>query len=72
MLLHILLVLATSVWAIHAFMNPEIQRIPLGLSTWSGEIVFSIDKMSAFFILIVNFICLMGIIYAVVYLKPYL
>ncbi len=72
LLLQLLMILATSTWAIQAFMSPDIQRIPLGLSTWSGPIVFSIDKLSAFFILIVNFICLMGVIYAGGYLKPYI
>ncbi len=72
LLLQILLVLATSTWAVKSFYYPEIQKISLGISTWSGEIIFSIDRLSAFFILIVNFICLMGIIYAGGYLKPYI
>ncbi len=72
LVLQLFLVLATSTWAVKASINPEILRIPLGISTWSGEIIFSIDKMSAFFILIINFICLMGIIYAGGYLKPYI
>jgi formate hydrogenlyase subunit 3/multisubunit Na+/H+ antiporter MnhD subunit len=35
--------------------------IPLGISTWSGPIQLVIDRLSAYFILIINLICLCGI-----------
>ena len=66
------LITATSSWALSAFMQSEVVSIPLGLSTWSGPIILTIDKLSAFFILIVDFICLAGILYAGGYLKPYI
>ena len=69
-LLQTVLILSTSTWAGEALFGNEMLYIPLGISTWSGEIILSIDKLSAFFILLVNFICLMGIIYAGGYLKP--
>jgi len=70
--LHILLLLCTAYWAITAFSQPDALRIPMGVSTWSGEIVLVIDSLSAFFILIIDLICFAGIIYAGGYLKPYL
>ena len=66
------LIASTSSWALEAFQQTEIVTLPLGLSTWSGPIVLTIDKLSAFFILIVDFICLAGILYAGGYLRPYI
>ena len=66
------LIASTSSWALDAFQQTEIVTLPLGLSTWSGPIVLTIDKLSAFFILIVDFICLAGILYAGGYLRPYI
>lgn len=70
--LQLLLVLASSAWAVEAYQQTEPLRVALGISTWSGEIILQIDKLSAFFILLVDFICLMGIFYASGYLKPYI
>ncbi|MDZ4714480.1 MAG: proton-conducting transporter membrane subunit [Cytophagales bacterium] len=72
LLLQTLFIFSTSIWAVQAMMSVEALIIPLGISTWSGEIILSIDKLSAFFILIIDFICLAGIIYAGGYLQPYI
>ena len=58
-------------WAIQAFTTDGVS-IPLGISTWSGPIHLVIDRLSAYFILIINFICLCGFFYAGGYLKPYM
>ncbi|MBS1542287.1 MAG: NADH-quinone oxidoreductase subunit E [Bacteroidetes bacterium] len=67
-----MLVLSTSAWAIQAWNEPNPVQVGLGIATWSGEIILQIDKLSAFFILLINFICFMGIIYAAGYLQPYI
>ena len=70
--LQVLLIAATSTWAMEAFMTDTTVIVPLGISTWSGEITMTIDKLSALFILIVDFVCLCGGLYAGGYLKPYI
>src|SRR5690348_2439717 len=69
--LQLLLTVASASWAIEVFSNGPI-TFNLGIDTWSGPILLSIDTLSAYFILIINFICLCGLIYAGGYLKPYL
>ena len=71
LILHLLLIASTTQWAIQAF-TTEGAVIPLGISTWSGPIQLVIDRLSAYFILIINLICLCGILYAGGYLKPYM
>ena len=38
----------------------------------TSDFTFTIDKLSAFFILVINLTCLTGLLYARGYLKPYL
>jgi len=57
--------------AVQAFSSEEICKMFFG--TFLGNEVFLvIDKISAFFILVVNLIVLMGLIYSKGYLQPYL
>ncbi len=70
LILQVMLVGSTGLWAFEAFLSGEIVRIPLGVATWSGEITMTIDKLSAFFILLVNLVTLAGMWYAGGYLKP--
>lgn len=72
LLLQLMVVAATGSWAIEAFIGTEVVVVPLGIATWSGEITMTIDKLSALFILIINFICLSGMVYAGGYLRPYI
>lgn len=72
LLLELLLVAASTTWAVQAFTTNEVLTVPLGISSWSGPVVLVVDKLSAFFILTVNFICLMGMLYAGGYLRPYI
>ena len=71
LVLAIFLVASSGTWAVDALMN-GVQRIALGVSTWSGPIELEIDRLSAYFILIIDIICFCGILYAGGYLKPYL
>ncbi len=70
--LQVLLIASTASWAVEAFLTEGPVIVPLGISTWSGEITMTIDKLSAFFIVIVDFVCLAGMLYAGGYLKPYI
>ncbi len=70
LLLEVLLVISTGSWALQALLGDAIVTVPLGIATWSGEIIMTIDKLSAFFILIVDFVCFAGMLYAGGYLKP--
>ena len=69
--LHIAIISISSIWAIQelfVFAEP----IKLALMPFMGHTLnIEIDKLSAFFILVVNFTTLTGIIYAKGYLKPY-
>lgn len=57
--------------AVKAFSSDEVYRIFFG--TFLGNEVFLvIDKISAFFILVVNLVVLTGLIYSKGYLRPYL
>ena len=71
-LLQSMLVVSTSAWAVQAWSASTPVQVALGIATWRGEITLQIDKLSAFFILLVNFICFMGIVYAAGYLQPYI
>lgn len=68
--LQVLLIISTGTWAMDAFFGTDVVTVPLGISTWSGEIVMTIDKLSAFFILLLDFVCLAGVLYAGGYLGP--
>jgi len=69
--LHIAIISISSIWAIQelfAFTEP----LKLVLMPFMGHSLnVEIDKLSAFFILVINFTVLTGIIYAKGYLKPY-
>lgn len=69
--LHIAILSISSFWAIQELFI-LVEPIKLALMPFMGTILnIEIDKLSAFFILVVNFTMLTGIIYAKGYLKPY-
>ncbi len=70
--LHLGVIVLTSTWAIQALNGIEKLSFDNFLPHfWTSNAHLKIDKLSAFFILIVNFTCLTGILYAKGYLKPY-
>ena len=71
LLLHVGIIIISSFWAIQSlFINAEALKI--AFMPFMGNTLFiEIDKLSAFFILVVNFTVLTGFIYAKGYLKPY-
>ncbi len=71
LVLHLLLIATSTTWALHVLNNGTL-TLDLGITTWSGPINLTIDQLSAYFMLIINLICLCGILYAGGYLKPYL
>ena len=66
-----LLIGLSSYWAILAFSAINAVEMPF-VQLLGNSVSFKIDKLSAFFILIVNFTAFTGLIYAKGYLKPYL
>lgn len=48
------------------------QQIDLFKSFWSGDLILVIDRMSSFFIVIINLTCVTGIIYSLGYTRHYL
>ena len=71
LILHVMLIVASTSWALSVLNNTTI-TLALGVGTWSGPIMLVIDQLSAYFMLIINLICLCGILYAGGYLQPYL
>lgn len=70
--LHISLIITSSNWAIQELFTLS-EPIKLALIPFMGQSLYiEIDKLSAFFILVVNFTILTGIIYAKGYLAPYI
>ncbi len=69
--LQVMLIVPSTAWAFEV-LNNDTLIIELGVNTWSGPIQLTIDALSAYFMLIINLICLCGMIYASGYLKPYL
>ena len=69
--LQVMLIIPSTAWAIEVLNNDTI-TFNMGVDTWSGPIQLTIDRLSAYFMLIINLICLCGMIYASGYLKPYL
>lgn len=63
----------TSYWSFGVLLSSEKADLsmPMTFSFWSGTPLLVIDKLSAFFILVVNFTAVMGSIYAGGYLKAY-
>lgn len=68
----LMLIALSSGWAVEAWSTGEPIQLKLMESYWSGDLVFTIDTISAFFILIINLTCLTGGIYSLGYLRPYL
>jgi hydrogenase-4 component B len=69
--LQVMLIIPSTAWALQV-LNNDTLTIEMGVDTWSGPIQLTIDALSAYFMLIINLICLCGMIYASGYLKPYL
>ena len=69
--IHLVVIVTSSIWAVQElfiFVKP----LKLTLIPFMGQTLnIEIDKLSAFFILVINFTVLTGIIYAKGYLKPY-
>src|SRR5258706_3108136 len=65
------LIISTTPWAIQVLRESVSLQINFLPAFWSGDLVLTVDKISAFFILIINLTCLTGIIYGLGYLKPY-
>ena len=61
----------TSFWAIQAFTISHILELPF-IHVLGNVVSLKIDQLSAFFIFVINFTSLTGLIYAKGYLKPYL
>ncbi len=70
--LQVLTIYASSSLAIRVLSSHSTLALPFDLDTWSGPMLLVIDELSAFFILVINLICFVGLIYAGGYLKPYL
>jgi len=66
----ILNAVVTSLLVISA-LNGEVKEFLLQGNSFWGDIPMRIDGLSAWFILIVNFTCVTGVIYGIGYLKPY-
>ena len=67
----VILGLTSSAWAINVMMTGQTLVIDLGISFWKENPTLTIDTLSAFFILIIDFTCLTGLLYGWGYLKPY-
>jgi formate hydrogenlyase subunit 3/multisubunit Na+/H+ antiporter MnhD subunit len=71
LLLQALIIIVTSLNAVKAFIIAD--NVVLPFFEIAGQPVpFVIDRLSAFFVLLINFVMLMGMLYAKGYLKPYL
>lgn len=69
---HTGIITISSIWAVQSlFLSSEV-FIKAFIPFWNEALIIEIDKLSAFFILVVNFTVLTGFIYAKGYLKPYL
>ena len=53
-LLHLVVAIVTTTWLLDAWQSPGAIVIDLGIPFWGGTPSFVIDKLSAFFILIIN------------------
>ncbi|OIO99634.1 MAG: hypothetical protein AUJ98_10620 [Bacteroidetes bacterium CG2_30_33_31] len=71
-LVQIIIIAVSSLWAIQClFISDSSFEIPL-MTFMGSPLLIVIDKLSAFFILVINFTMMTGSIYAKGYLKPYL
>lgn len=68
--LHLTLVGISSILIFNTFNQVASLKFPF-LSLLNNTIYIEIDKLSAFFMFVINFTCLTGIIYAKAYLEPY-
>lgn len=66
-----IMIIVTSDLAFSAFIQTGIFQLPF-LKIMGREVPFVVDKLSAFFILVINFTALTASIYARGYLQPYL
>lgn len=71
LVLQLIVIAFSSFWAISEFAAVEALQLPF-FKLLNNQIYLEIDKLSAFFILVINFSCLTGLIYAKGYLKSYL
>ena len=69
--LHIGVAFITTMWLLAAWQSATPIVIDLGIPFWGGTPSFIIDKLSAFFVLIINIVSITGILYGSGYLKPY-
>ncbi len=70
-IISLLLSLQTSFWAIKTLLVGSGLSLALPASFWGEPLVFIIDPLSAFFILVINFTCLAGAVYATGYIRSY-
>jgi len=68
--LQLALIAITGYWAVQSLSATEVIDIPL-IKILNSNIFLTIDKMSAFFILVINLTMLTGLLYAKGYLKSY-
>jgi len=71
LLLQVSIVIISSFWAIQSLFLSSDTLIRAFMPFMGSTLFIEIDKLSAFFILVVNFTVLTGIIYAKGYLRPY-
>lgn len=65
-----LLASVTSYWAVLAFIQPDVLSLPFMVIA-EHPVDLVIDRLSGFFILVINFTFITGILYANGYLRPY-
>jgi len=71
LLTHLAIIIITSIWAVSAFVSAT--TLSIAFMPFLGETLnFEIDQLTAFFILVINFTILTGIIYAKGYIHPYI
>ncbi len=69
--LALLATIVSSIPALRVLAAPETSPAEILLNGWAGNLVLTIDGISAFFILVTNFTVLTGLLYARGYLDPY-
>ena len=57
----LLLGITSVVWAVNVLMSGQTMVIDLGIPFWKENPALTIDPLSAFFILLIDFICLTGL-----------
>jgi hydrogenase-4 component B len=66
-------IVISSIWSFKTFTGgPEPYVIRLDLESFQSSFIFTIDRLSAFFILVVNLTVFTGLLYARGYLEPYM